>query len=367
MNVDVLAFLADCDAGGAQRTVINLVNNLDRHGLRPMLVLGRGDGPQRDFVGPDVEVVDLARPRLRQTPFPLRRLVAAIRPRLVFSTMAGANVVTAAAVLSLPHRPALVLRETNSHRARDNMSGLERRAAALAYGRADAVVALSEGVRQELVEDYRLDPARTVTVANPVEVEALRAAAAVATQAPWPPGGPVLVAVGRLVRQKGFDLLLEAFARLRMPELRLAILGEGPDRAALEAQAARLGVAGRVMMPGHVTQPAGWLAHAAAFVLSSRWEGFGHVVVEAMVCGAPVIATDCPHGPRDIVEPGLTGLLVPNGDVPALAEAMAGLLADPVRAAALRQAAATACERFSAATIAGRYASLFRRLIRHED
>src|SRR3990172_10535858 len=106
------------------------------------------------------------------------------------------------------------------------------------------------------------------------------------------------------------------------------MVGEGRERARLERLAAGLGLAQRVRMPGAVDDPTLWFAHADLFVLSSRWEGFGHVIVEAMASGLPVLATDCPHGPRDIVTDGVDGVLVPSNDSLALAEGIARLVAD---------------------------------------
>ena len=140
---------------------------------------------------------------------------------------------------------------------------------------------------------------------------------------------------------------------------RLAILGEGPEREALATLAGELGVSERLIMPGHVAEPAPWFAHAAAFALSSRWEGFGHVLVEAMACGAPVVAFDCPHGPADIVEDGKTGILVPPQDAHALARALDRLIVDREFAGRLRDAGQRAAGRFAAPTIARTYAALF--------
>ena len=169
----------------------------------------------------------------------------------------------------------------------------------------------------------------------------------------------MVVAAGRLVRQKGFDILLHAFAGMRSGGARLAILGEGPERAGLWKLAGELGVSGRLIMPGHVADPAPWFAHAAAFALSSRWEGFGHVLVEAMACGVPVAAFECPHGPTDILDHEETGLLLPPEDPLALSEALDRLLEDRKLADRLCAAGRAEARRFAAPVIAGQYAALF--------
>jgi len=154
-------------------------------------------------------------------------------------------------------------------------------------------------------------------------------------------------------------LLIEALAQQARADLRLIILGEGAGRRNLEESVRRLALGERVLMPGFADDPAQWLTHADLFVLSSRWEGFGHVIAEAMACGVPVIAADCPHGPRDIIEDAATGILVANQDALALARAIAGLLDNPKQAAALAKAAARAVGRFEVGRIAGEYETLF--------
>jgi glycosyltransferase involved in cell wall biosynthesis len=234
---------------------------------------------------------------------------------------------------------------------------VRQRLTGFAYPRADAVVALSEGVGHELIEDYGLSGASVVTIHNPVEFDVLAAAAKDAPPPPLAKRGPWIMGVGRLIRQKGFDRLVRAVADLKRPDATLVLVGEGPDRNALAAQARDLGVA--LEMPGFVRQPMHWLAHADLFVLSSRWEGFGHVIVEAMAAGAPVIAFDCPHGPRDIIEDRVNGLLMPDGDGPALTAAIAKLLDDRDFGAGLSAKAMKGAARFSSSRITDQYLKLF--------
>lgn len=351
-----LFFLPDLNGGGAQRTTINLVRHWPDDRPHPTLAVASASGAARVWLT-GIDPVDLGSGRLRWSLLPLRRLIRRERPDIVFSTMVGANIVAAASMIGLRSPPILVVRET-SHRARSTLSFAQRAAIGHAYRRAVAVVALSEGVRMELLEYYRLKPERVIKIHNPVDVDAFHSRASGSAH-PWQGDGPMVVAAGRLVRQKGFDILLRAFAYMPAADTRLAILGEGPDREAIATLAGELGLTNRVLMPGHVADPGPWYAHAATFVLSSRWEGFGHVLVEAMACGAPVVAFDCPHGPADIIEHGHTGLLVPPQDVHALAESLGRLVGNQEFAGRLRDAGQRAARRFSAPVIARTYATLF--------
>ncbi len=358
-------FLPDLDAGGAQRTIINLIGALPSDRVTPTLIVGRGDGAARAWLDGTESVIDLGCPRLRQAVLPLRQVLKRDRPDVLLATVADANVVAALAAHTVSPRPGLILRETNSHRARGDLSRLRRKAIGLAYRSADRIVALSSGVAAELIADYRLDQAKVTTIHNPIDIDAWAASARAARQqaAPWSGvmgDGPVLIGAGRLVRQKGFDLLLRALATSTGEGARanLVLIGEGPERAALTQLASELGIGSNVLMPGYVTEPAIWYAHADLFVLSSRWEGFGHVIVEAIASGLPVIAFDCPYGPADILAGEARGILVPPGDVGALARAIDDLLGTPARREELASIGLRAADRFKPQRIAQRYTAL---------
>ena len=326
-------------------------------GRFPPLVVARASGAGRIWLK-GVDPVDLGAGRLRWSLLPLRRLISRRRPDVVYSTMVGANIVAATSIITLRNRPLLVARETNSLRARRDLSFFQRAAVGQVYRRAAVVVALSEGVRRELLDDFLLEPERVVTIHNPVDVEDFRSRASNAAR-PWQGDGSVVVAAGRLVQQKGFDTLLRAFAAMCATDTRLVILGEGPERAALTTLAGHLGVTPRLIMPGHVQDPAPWFAHAAVFALSSRWEGFGHVLVEALACGAAVVAFDCPYGPADIIEDGKTGILLPQQDADAMAKALDELVGNRELVGRLRDAGRRSARRFAAPAIARTYAALF--------
>lgn len=228
--------------------------------------------------------------------------------------------------------------------------------------RADAVVVLTENTQHLLRRDTTIPPERIFRVDNPVVDEAMAEMALEEPGHPWfaAKDVPVLVGVGRLTRQKDFTTLLKAFARVRaVRPCRLAILGEGEQRRALEALAAELGVAGDLYMPGFVRNPFQFMARSDLFVLSSLWEDPGHVLMEAAALGVPIVATDCPSGPRDFLEGGRLGTLCPMSDPDALAAAILESLGRGGRDSGTLEAAREKARRYSVPFSAASYLAVF--------
>ena len=237
------------------------------------------------------------------------------------------------------HRPRLVAGYHN-HNRHKNRSAF--RCVRKPYTYADAAVGVSSGLAADLAGLPGMARERVHMVYNPVVTEEMERKAREPVDHPWigETGPPVILAAGRLDEQKDFPTLLAAFARLptRRPA-RLIVLGEGRQRPHLLSLARRLGVAEHVDFPGFVDNPYAFMARASLFVLSSRHEGLPTVLIEAMACGCPVVSTDCPYGPREILEGGKHGPLVPVGDAEALAAAMARTIDAPPRPEALRERA----------------------------
>jgi glycosyltransferase involved in cell wall biosynthesis len=208
------------------------------------------------------------------------------------------------------------------------------------YPRADAIVGVSDGVVRDLASLTGIPAGRMRTIYNPVVTPELLAQAQAPAPHPWLEDGgpPVVLGVGRLVPQKGFATLLEAVARLRRERrLRLLVLGEGRHRRALERQARRLGLGADFALPGFAPNPFAYMARAAVFVLPSFYEGLPGVLIQALACGCPVVSTDCPDGPREILADGAYGPLLPVGDAAALAAAIARVLDHPPERERLRR------------------------------
>jgi glycosyltransferase involved in cell wall biosynthesis len=222
------------------------------------------------------------------------------------------------------------------------------------YPWADAVTAVSDGVADDLARVSGLPRSAIVTTWNPVVSPSLSEAAAQPLEHAWfrPGEPPVVLGVGKLRPQKDFATLIDAFAKVRAKRpARLMILGEGVEEGRLRVRARRLDISADVALEGFVANPFAYMARAAVFALSSAWEGLPSVLIQAMACGCPVVSTDCPSGPSEILEGGARGPLVPVGDSDALAAAILRLLDSPPDREGLRRRA----EDFSVERVALRY------------
>jgi len=288
----------------------------------------------------------LARPVLFSliAPEPLRILASLVRylrserPAVLISATTYMNLVAIWA-RDLAGVPTRVVVSEHDHLSQHISTGRDRGAwrwryapalLARVYPKADAIVAVSDGVADDLAERTGIHRARIRTVYNPIVAPELGAKAAADPTEPWLEPGmpPVILAAGRLVPKKDFATLLRAFARVRQTtDARLIILGEGREKRRLQALAHSLGIAADLKFAGWTENPYAYMARAAVFALSSIREGFGNVLVEALACGCPVVATDCLSGPAEILDGGGYGRLVAPGDVDAFAAALLATLA----------------------------------------
>ena len=308
----VLFLIPSLFAGGSERVLLTLLRHIDRDAFRLTLAVVdlRNAAFLHELAG-DVELVDLKSTRVRYALPKIIRLIWKQRPQVVFSTLGHLNLALAVIRPLLPGATRFVAREScfvSELIRHDVLPQVWRWAYRRFYRRFDVVVCQSTAMRDDLVENYLLPVAQTVVVDNPVDVAYLRRMAAlpVATgfeKAKAQQGtDPIhLLAVGRLVEQKGFDILIEALARCQNPCFRLTLIGEGVLRDELEAQARRQGVAAQLRFVGLQRNPYPFFAQADVYVLSSRFEGFPNTVLEALACGTPVIATPALGGIRDFL------------------------------------------------------------------
>lgn len=339
-------FASFSGAGGVERMLVNLIRGFVDLGQPVELLLVKAQGPHLDRLPPQVRQVRLPGGHTQLAVPALARYLRQRRPPVLLAAKdrAGRTAVLARAI-ARTQTPIVLRLGTNLSAAMAERGAIQRwiryLPIRLLYPRIERIVAVSEGVARDTAQIARL-PRRSITVIrNPVITPELRAQAAEPCPHPWlqEPQVPVVLGAGRLQRQKDFPTLIRAFARLRAARAcRLMILGEGRGRAGLEALIRDLGLAGDVALPGHQPNPYPFLARASLFVLSSAWEGSPNVLTEALALGVPVVSTDCPSGPAEILQGGRFGPLVPVGNAEALGSAMAATLDGPLPPETLRSA-----------------------------
>jgi len=369
--------------GGVQRVFVNLTQGFVRRGYTDLwLIANRAQGPMKAYLPPNVHIIDLCEP---DVPFRFARLLRylsqkhANSPWLNSATKAHYIALKATGYLRKRHLQFMLLSSLMSLKLADQLlkirpdtllsayicnlstimaqrflndlgivisehgtlslylpflsaAGTVLRMMRRLYPKADRIVAVSQGVADDLISLLNLPHEKVTVIYNPIVTPELFEQAKQPVSHPWFEQNrlPVILAVGRLTRQKDYPTLFRAFSLVRQVRpAKLLILGEGEERANLERLAIELGIQNDVSMPGFVDNPFAFMAKASVFVLSSAWEGFGNVLVEALACGCPVVATDCRSGPREILDNGRYGRLVPVGDHEALAKAILETLDNP--------------------------------------
>jgi glycosyltransferase involved in cell wall biosynthesis len=367
-------FMTSLEGGGVERVMLNLAGAFAARGYRVDLVLCQVEGPYQDQVPKGVTVIGLeavpgwwaracalaadsqgfvallrpvllpvkASQKLRYLPG-LTRYLRRARPHVLLSAMTYENLVAlwARRLAKVSTRVAVSEHNALSPEMKKNLKKRQWRwrflppVVSRIYPWADAIIAVSAGVADDFSLTTGIPREGITTIYNPIVTPELFSKSQAPLDHPWftPGTPPVILGVGRLHQQKDFPTLLRAFARVRaQQDVRLIILGEGKaaaSRTEILTLAAQLGIADDVALPGFVANPFAYMARAAVFVLSSAWEGLSNVLIEALACGCPVVSTDCPSGPAEILENGKYGPLVPVGDDAALAEAMLSVLNTP--------------------------------------
>lgn len=354
---------------GTETVVVNLARELANQGHRIHLLIRpeRGVTPNVPGMSKAVQSVRLDASHKRTLARAIARYAHERQPDILFSVARRDNLALCWAKPHLPPcMPAVIsehlaigdsLRDYNAVKRWQRTHMMRR-----AYRHADAIVAVSQGIAEELHSRLGLAESRIAVVYNPIVTDTLHRLAAETIDHAWfdPGQPPVILAVGRLDPHKDLPTLFLAFARLRETRpCRLFIIGEGAQRTELQRLAEQLGIAEDLEMAGFKSNPFAYMRRASLLALSSRVEGFGNVLVEALATGTPVVATDCPHGPREILGNGRFGALVPVHDAEALAQAMQSTLNRPFPGEVLARRA----EDFSAPVVAQRYAQLFEGLI----
>jgi glycosyltransferase involved in cell wall biosynthesis len=358
-GLDLAVVLRAFEGGGAQRDMVLLCNALAAKGVRIAVLALCVDGPLRALLDPAIAVAEIPGRQIRYAIPGLRRLVRAMAPGLVISSEAALNLCTLIAMRTLPRRsrPKVILREVGSPSiAQDRDPHLQNRIAyrilRRLYSHADRIIALTEGARRDLVANFAVPPQMISVMLSNAVVPPATANRIAQWDGETGRESDLIVCVGRLSPEKDQRTLIRAMTLLPPARRwRLAIVGAGTERGALEVLARQHGVADRIVFTGHVADPFAFMMRARVAVCASIYEGLGNAIIEALACGTPVVSTDCPYGPAEILQGGRYGTLIPLGDAAAMAAAIELALSKavdrgPLRLRGLDYTAARAAERF---------------------
>jgi glycosyltransferase involved in cell wall biosynthesis len=330
--------LASLRGGGAERALLTLANNFVKQGFIVDLVLVKAEGPYLDEVSPQVNLVDLNLKRVFYAIPKLIKYIRTARPDSILTAMTHVNIacIIAKMIARVPLRT--VISERNVLRSFINENSYRKYSLRsivtfYLYGFADEIIAVSEGVKDDIVNKTLLKREDIEVIYNPVVTDLLLRKAEEDADHPWLTNGnlPVVLSAGRLSEQKDYSSLIRAFNIVKeIIPARLIILGEGIERNKLLNLIEDLDMEEIVSLPGFKTNPFAYMRKASLFVLSSAWEGLPNVLIQAMACGCPVVSTDCPTGPAEILDNGKYGPLVPVGDIDEMAKAIVEVLKNPI-------------------------------------
>lgn len=383
----ILFILPDLQGGGAERTALNLLATINAEKYLCKIMVLRAEGIHLQAAKDSNWLVDSPlEPKLFQnqaledplriifSAWQIRRVVDKVRPDIVMTFMSDTSIPMYLSRARYISGARWIAREGNNtpKAIQDTINNkLLRRIAHAMVGvslrSCDRLLCISKGMIRAFTEKYQVPDASIRVIYNPIDLKVLQqiktletAELSVLMNKSFVDQRPMILAVGRLSYQKGFDTLINAFANtLAKKSYQLTILGEGEQRQALEELVSRLQLTQCIYMPGYNEKPALWMKAAACFVLSSRWEGFGHVVVEAMAVGTPVISTRCEYGPSEILKNGEYGELIPTDDQKSLEEALMGVLENKTNRLARAEKAQLRAQDFSIETITREYEHLF--------
>jgi glycosyltransferase involved in cell wall biosynthesis len=330
----VLFLLPSLTGGGAERVFTTLLCHLDRSRFEPHLALLQAQGAYMGDIPKDVPIHDLKVSRVRYATPKIVRLIWKMRPQTILATMGHLNIALISARAFFPFNTKLLVREavipSALFREENKNIKLWEWLYRNFYKRADRVVCLSDSMLSDLVENFAIPRENLVRIYNPVDTQKVRELAETGN-APFTGTGPHLVAAGRICRQKGLDILINAMPAVleRLPHAQLVILGEGPLEQELREQARNLGLEEKVIFLGFQANPWLYLKHADVFILPSRYEGLPNVLLEALVLGTRVVVSDCPGGIREIRDSVGSMAVVPPENPGALAEAIITVCSGP--------------------------------------
>jgi glycosyltransferase involved in cell wall biosynthesis len=345
-KIKVLFFISSLVGGGAERVMVDILHHIDKNKIEPSLVLlyPYDDSPYKQYLPKDIKITIVKR---KSDSFvdKMKQFAAFIqtvfreKPHIILSMLTHNNIMAILSAMLFKIKVVVCEHITLGEmiKTKEGKKILWFPVAPLVkiiYRYSDKVIAVSEGIKADLIEEFHIPAHKIQTIHNPIDLRRINELSSMPPENPFFKDRiPIVIAIGRLVRQKGFDTLIKAFS-LVIPKMnaQLIIIGEGPERESMEEMVKDLGLIDKVFFAGFQSNPYKFLSRADVFVLSSNYEGLPMVILEAMACGIIVISTDCRSGPREILQDGKFGFLVPVGDEQALSKGIVRLLKDrPLR------------------------------------
>ena len=367
-------FIADLRGGGAERAVVEVMNHINRDDFMLTLIVLKKNGTYLRDLDSEIPVIEL----LDKKPFSgklyiLRRLIGHInrtKPDVIigFTTPIVRFMLSAKLFCSTQTRYVAVEQNNVSlniiQSYRPGINTLMQWFTRLLYNTADKIATVSEGIKERIINDYKIDPQKCLTIYNPVNISRVQQLASQLAKKKLIDDKVYLVAVGRLVPQKGYEDMIEAIRLVnRETPCKLLILGEGPLRKTLEEKVFSLGLTDTVLMPGFVEKPWPYLSAATLFLSTSHWEGFSLAHIEAMACGVPLVLTNCDYGPKELVLSQEIGTLVSVGDISQIADRIKELLLDERKRKRIASNARQYVNKFDSLVIAQQYEKMIENIL----
>ena len=318
----VLFIIPSLRGGGSERVILNLLTHLNRKIFKPSLAVLQKEGAYLSDVPDDIEIIDLKCHRIRFSLIKIFKLIISERPDIVMTTLSHLNLSVAILYPIFPKKIVFIARESiipSLYINNESFTPILRILYKQCYPNFDGIICQSSDMKNDLIKSFRIPSHKITIIHNPCDIDRISKMIPEVQNKKLKTKIIKLIAVARLEKQKGLDLLLMAFAKLDRSRFYLTILGQGSEEINLRKLILKYDLSDRVNLAGFKSNPYKYMAEADLFILSSRYEGFPNVVLESMACGTPVVAFKCPGGIDEIISDNINGFLVKNNDIHALA------------------------------------------------
>ena len=356
-KISILFVLPDLETGGAERIVTTIANHLPRSTFEPKILLLRKEGGFLEILKDDVEIIDIKTPRIRHSLKPILKEIRKRKPDIVFSGFGEVNAYLALFIKLFP-KTKFIARETNV--VSQHVTRKEIRFFYKFYNNYDKIICQSDDMQNDLIENFKIKKEKLIKINNPVDFEFINEKLAISEKPEsFKNDFKNVVAIGNLSSRKGFDNLLNVFSRLKNEKIRLHILGDGRDKELLHQLKNDLNLE-NVLLHGQQKNPYQFLKFADLFVLSSRYEGFPNVLLEAGACGTYSLANNCPGGINEIIQSNINGEISDIENHEEFAEIILDVLKETYNSEAIKISISS---RFSKDFILKKYEDLFENVV----